>query len=301
MIDFLAKRDIIEQIIPSDATSIGVVSGVSGAWSAYTELITAANLTYPFILCGVYVYEYFLLKVVDGLQYGLMNIQVNQGAAGHEGDAGNLLAEGHGLMMFYPGTTATDNIQGYTGRTIFFEPILIPANTRISFRTSCSAAKAMRNGFYLFGYNATSFANPTQYIKELRYIRGLCPPSQGSQVWPSPGLTTVITDATTSWVYGSPVQFIASAANPILITGIVGLNTTANNPIQAQIGIGAAGSEIWMSKVGMPGFSTSAAPLGDCYLARPLFVKTGEAVSVKIAGTQHSNSLGMALKGFNLK
>lgn len=295
MIDFLAKRDIIEQIIPSDAPNTVVTSGVSGAWSAYAQVIAAASLTYPFILCGAYVYSYFSIVAADGTQVGMLNLQVATGEAASEVP----IAEGHSGLLLAPG--ANDSIGGLTGRTLFFEPILVPPTTRLSIRASASSTRALYNGVYLFGYDARYFAQPLKVADELRYIRGLCSPTQGATVWPSPGGTNVTTHATSGYVYGTPVQFIASAASPLLITGLFGYNSIGSNRIQAKIGIGAAGSEQWMSKVALPVWSVGPGPFCDCYLPRPLYVKTGEAVSVTIAGHVANKITAIALKGFALK
>ena len=294
-VDFLAKRDIMEQILPEDTFPVTRTSGVSGAWSAYGQVI--ASLANPFILCGAYISEVLTIAVADGAQAGQVNVQIVTGAVSSE----VLIAEGHGGLALYPGLTATDVVAGWTGRTIFFEPKLIPAGTRLAWRVSASSAKAVKCVMYLFGYDARYFAQPLKCVNELRYIRGCCSPTQGATVWPVPGATAVSTHAITAYAYGTPVQFIASAASPLLITGLFGSGTAnADNHPQAQIGVGAAGSEQWMSKVGIVGTVTYVGPFCDCYLPRPLYVKTGEAVSVRIAG-QANRTINVALKGFALK
>jgi len=296
MIDLLAKRDIIEQIIPHNASPAARNAGVAGAWSAYVQIIAAASLTYPFILCGAYVFEAFSLAPGDGTQVGLVNIQVATGALGSE----VLIAEGHGgLTQTAP--TLDASTSGWTGRTCFFEPILIPASTRLSYRTSVTSAKTLVTALYLVGYDARYFAQPLKEVDELRYIRGLCSPIQGATVWPSPGTTNVTTGAV-AWTYGAAVQFIASAATPLLITGLHGSAALISGIfMQAHIGIGAAGSEQWMSKVGLPVPTGYPGPFCDCYLPRPLYVKQGEAVSVQVGGAGLNKAVGIALKGFALK
>ncbi len=297
MIDLLAKRDIIEQIIPHNAASVSRPPGVAGAWSAYSQIIAAASLTYPFILCGAYVWENFGLVPGDGTQTALLNIQVAIGAAGSEVP----IAEGHGGMSLTAPTLDASTI-GWTGRTCFFEPILIPASTRIAYRTSVTSAKTMGVSIYLFGYDARYFAQPSKELDILRYVRGLYSPTQGATTWPSPGIINVTTGGA-AWTYGAAVQFIASAASDLLIVGLHGSATvvSATRYIQAHIGIGAAGSEQWMSKVGLPVPTGYPGPFCDCYLPRPLYVKQGEAVSVRIGGQETNKATGIALKGFALK
>lgn len=301
MIDFLAKRDIIETIIPINAISKIILAGTSGAWSptGWVNIITSSNLTFPFILCGAYVYEVMLVAGADGVQAATTTLLLSKGTPGHEDDAGMYIGEGVAGLTITPG--ATETVKATSATTMFFEPILIPKSTYISINASSSSAKGCSLGVYLFGYDARYFANPIEYVKELRYIRGLTAAGQGSQVWPSPGVTNVAPNASTFWTYGTPVQFIASAPNPILITGLFGTAGTANQYAQAQIGVGAAGSEVWMSQVGLPCYTSQSGPCGDCWLPRPLFVKTGEAVSVQLeANKNNTYPVGIALRGFNL-
>lgn len=304
-VDLLAKRDIIEDIIPSGAISLTQVSGVGGAWSTpYKIIITAASMTalYPagFILCGAYVFEAFTLLGGDGTQAGFLNLEVAAGPLNSEVP----IAESHGILMLAPG--ATDQISGMTGRTHFFEPILVPTATRLAFRVSTPAAKALTTSVYLFGYDARYFAQPIKAVEELRYIRGLCSPTKGATVFPSLGGTAVTTGA--AWVYGAAVAFdldIAGggtvAITPLLITGLAGYATAISNRIQAQIGIGAPGAEQWMSKVGLALAVGYPGPLIVCHLPRPLYVKTGEAVSVRIMGSLAATATNIALEAFALK
>jgi len=305
-VDFLAKRDIIEAIIPIDAVAITRISGVGGAWSSYAILITAANMNtyFPggFILCGAYVHEAFTLAGGDGIQAGFLNLEVASGAAGGEVP----IAESHGMLELAPGMN--DSITGMTGRTHWFEPILVPTNTRLAYRVSTPAAKAVNASAYLFGYDARYFGQPLKAVDELRYIRGLCSPTKGATVFPNLGGTAVTTHPTTAWLYGTAVAFdldIAGggtvAVTPLLITGLASYAVTISNRVQAKIGIGAAGSEQWMSKVGLALAVGYPGPLMDAYLPRPLYVKTGEAVSVQIAGSIANTVTNIALKGFALK
>jgi len=300
-VDFLAKRDIIEAIIPVDATSVNKTSGVSGAWGTYGILITAANMTtlFPggFILCGAYVTEIFALTGAETMQSGVLNLQVSKGDAGSE----TPVAESHGCLYVNPPQADEESAMGLTGRTHFFEPVLIPTGTRLAYRATSSVAKAFDLSVYIFGYDARYFGQPLKAMDELRYIRGLCSPTKGATVWPVGALTAVTTHATTAWLYGTAVNFEPHADSPLLITGLVGAAIVASNRVQAKIGIGAAGSEQWMSKVGLPCYLSTPGPLADCYLPRPLYVKIGEAVSVQIAGSIANTVTNIALKGFALK
>lgn len=300
MIDLLAKRDIIETVIPNMAVATPRTAGVSGAWSAYTAAITAAALATlcpgGFILCGMYVFDYFqVANAAIGTQFALVSIQVATGAAGAEVP----IAEGHGVLAIAPGATATDAIAIATGSTVFFEPQFIPASTRLAVRATNSSGQAVYLGVYLFGYDARYFGSPLKEVKELQYIRGLLAPTVGSVSYPSGAMTNVTGNAS-AWVYGAATQFIASAATDLLIVGMASVTTTGKSA-QAQIGIGAAGSEQWMSKVGLPVWSVAPGPVADSYLPRPLYVKQGEAVSVRVACNGVNIVIPIALKGFALK
>jgi hypothetical protein len=290
-IDFLLKRDVIEEIIPSNAAATSLNSGVSGAWSGWTEV--TGSTTIPFVLCGAYVMEIF--QIMDqGAQSGVLNLQVGTGASGMEA----AVAEAHGGLLLSPGGTA-QAVTGLTGRTHFFEPRLIAAGTRIAVRASATTSVAVLLALYLFGYDASSFGLPLSYVDHERYMKGLSSPAMGATCYPSPGLTAV-TSGGALWAYGSWTQFIAAAPRPILITGLVGAATAIHRAAQVKIGIGPPGSEAAMSKVGVPGRIGIPGPFGDCYLPRPLFVKPGERVAVQAAASAANLQVNIGLKGFEL-
>ena len=298
-VDLLAKRDIIETLIPNMAAPTARQAGVSGAWSAYTAAITAAALATlcpgGFILCGMYLFDYFqVANAAVGTQFALLSVQVATGAIGAEVP----IAEGHGALAIAPGATATDAVAIATGSTVFFEPQFIPASTRLAVRATNSSTQAVYLGIYLFGYDARYFGSPLKEVKELRYIRGLLAPTVGTVSYPSGAQTNVTSGA--MWVYGAPVQFIAAAATDLLIVGAASVTSTGK-AAQAQIGVGAAGSEQWMSKLGLPVWSVALGPVADSYLPRPLYVKQGEAVSVQVAANGVNIVIPIALKGFALK
>jgi hypothetical protein len=298
-VDLLAKRDILETIIPSGAAATTKAAGVSGAWSTYSQIITAANLATlcpgGFILCGAYVQEYFACKASDGGQVAQWNLQVATGASTFEVP----IAEGSNTLVASP-SDATGDVALLGGRTLFFEPVLIPASTRLAYRATTTSARAVLFGLYLFGYDARYFAQPLRAVDELRYIRGLSSLAVGTLTYPSPGVTNVTT-AGSNWGgnYGAAVQFIASAASPLLVVGMSG-GSSAGHSMQAQIGIGAAGSEQWMSMVGLPDYIAAVGSVFDSYLARPLYAKTGEAVSVRVTGIAN-HTTGVSLKVLALK
>lgn len=290
-VDSILKRDIPEEIIPNDASAKTLNSGTSGSWSAWGQI--AASTSMPFVLCGVYTMEIFQLTT-QGTQSGVLSLQIGTGGAGAE----QVVGEGHGGLLLAPGGTS-QAVTGLKGQTMFFEPILIPSGTRLSVRATNTTTVAVLLGIYLFGYDASKFGLPLSYVREERYVKGLCAPAQGAVCYPSGSLTPVTSGAGV-FVYGSWTQFIASASRPTLITGLVGATTTLHRSFQAKIGIGAAGSEVAMSKLGLPGRLGIPGPLCDAYLPRPLFVKAGERVAVQIAAAASSQTLNTGLKGFEV-
>jgi hypothetical protein len=296
-VDLLAKRDIIEVTIPGVGNKgIPQTSGVGGLWSAFTQIIAAT--TYPFILCGAYVCEVLYLTAPASVAAQL-NLRIWTGPA----LGPTLVAENVGGLIGYAAVTDPTGLVTMlqTSRTHFYEPTLIPTGTRLSMTSSCNdATNPVYIAVILFGYDARYFAQPLKYINELRYIRGLFSQVQGTTTWPSPGATAV-TSGTPAGTYGAAVQFIAAAASPLLITGAYGRNTLTAIGGRAQIGIGAPGSEQWMSLVGFPANPSFLGPLGDSNLYRPLFVKTGEAVSVRVETSTATRIINVALKGDALK
>jgi hypothetical protein len=290
----LPKRDIVEQLIPSNLPGATRLGGTSGGWSGWGQIITAANLTYDFVLCGAYVFEFISLSAA-GVASALCNYQIAKGKAFHEGDAGNLLAEDHSLMEFSTAGTLTAAL-GATGRTLKFAPVLIPAGTRLAYRTSSNTAIEMYSSLYLVGYNASQWPQVLSYPRDLeRYMHGLVAVQTG--VVPSPGQTTVTT-GTSLWAYGTPVEFIASAAQPLLVKRVVALNASILAPhTQVLIELGAAGHAVAHSKAGFPSYTAQVGPIGNAELMRSLLVLPGERVSVSAAcSLSTAQSFGLALQ-----
>ncbi|MCJ7676827.1 MAG: hypothetical protein MUO35_03805 [Anaerolineales bacterium] len=277
-------------LYPLAYKSASVNAGVSGAYGSYTNLVAKASNTIPFILCGLYAQIAYSLTT-EGTQSGLMNFQVAIGDSPDEVP----IAEGHDSMILAPGyiSGTAQSVTGLKAGTIFVEPVLIPAGTRIVYRAASNLAVAVLTSAYAFGYDARYFAQPLRVVDELRYMRGLCSPTKGATVWPAIGGTAVTSHAT-PYAYGTWVPFIDPATSPLEVTGLIALQITSNTSGQFNIGIGApGGGEIAMSRCGTPS-RIGHFLYGDCYLPRPLYVKTGESVSVQ-AATGASGGITIAL------
>lgn len=298
MINLLLKRDVIETIIPTAGVAITRLSGVSGAWSAYGELISAANLTYDFILCGAYLYER-LFSASSGLSATCCTYQVATGEAGSEVP----IAEDRTMMSLYEATVG-DGMMSFRGSTLLFPPMLIPASTRLSYRNSSDSAVAQRGSLYLVGYKATDWGLPLTYLKDsIAYMKGLAVVAKGAVCYPALGKTTVTT-GNPAWTDGAAVELVASATSPTLITGAHGVGVataTAGLCAHAKICIGSVGNEKDHSEVAFANAASQVGPLGASVLPRPLLVKTGERISVIAHGSVAAKNVGVSLQGFELK
>ncbi len=293
--NLLLKRDVIETVIPSAGVAITRVSGTAGAWSAYGELISAANLTYDFILCGAYLYER-LYSASSGLSQVVCTYQVATGAAGAEVP----IAEDRTIMVLFE-LTVGDGMTAYQGSTFDFPPQLIPAGTRLSFRSSSNTATVQRGSMYLVGYKATDWGLPLSYLADnIAFMKGLRAQAKGAVCYPAQGVTTVTT-GNPSWTNGNPVEFIASATSPTLITHVAGRGSESSLCVHPSVCIGAAGSEVAHSLVALPNAGAQLGPLGLSALMRPLFVRAGERVSVMTRGSTASKDVGISLRVSELK
>jgi len=287
----LLKRDVLEQIYPADSSGITRLSGVSDAWSDYGQII--ASLPNDFILCGAYVYSRFSLTA-EGTLVAMYSIRVAEGAGGSEVP----LFEGQGVLGLAPGGTA-QSIQGISGITILCQPQLVPSGQRLAYCASTNVATAVSLCIYLFGYNAAEWALPLSHLRDWNlFVKGLMAQTQGTKVYNQ----TVVSGSTT-WTYGTPVEYIASAANPLLIAGaaVVPGTVGAGENAQFQVCLGASGSEVGKSRFAAPAPTGALSPCGVGVLARPLFVKTGERVSVKVESKGATKNFLVGLQVYELK
>ena len=287
----LLKRDVVEQLYPADTVGITRTSGVSGAWSAYGELVDA--LPNDFILCGAYVYSQLTITT-EGSQVAMFSIRVARGAAGSEAP----LFEGQGALGISPGGTA-QTIQAISGLTIFCQPQLVPAGTCLAYAASTNVAVAVKVCIYVFGYNAAEWAAPISHLRDWSlFIKGLMSQTQGTKLYNQ----TVVSGSPT-WTYGTPVEYIASAAAPLLILGAAVAPGTigAGENAKFQVCLGGSGSEVGHSKFGAPAASSQLSPLAVCELARPLYVQAGERISVKAEAKGTTKNFLVGLRVYELK
>lgn len=307
-VDFLPKRDILEVVVPADAASIS--SGTIGnqTWSSYRQIITAANLTYDFILCGIYTTDYYSSDI-SGNNYGIVNYEVATGAIGSE----QPIADVNSFLFGSEATIGTGMIC-ITSRTIPIAPTLIPKNTRIAVRFyNNSAGMAWQCNLYLVGYKASQWAKPLTYLKDqTRYMKGLSVVgSNGTTgatvLYPQTG-TINVTAGSPAWTFGTPVEFrgpnTTAITNPTLITGAFMQPATpmaTQLSVQLQVYTGSAGNEVPQAKMGGPGAIWTIMPLQDCYLPRPTLIFPGERLSVAAECITASKVVPVLLRGIELK
>ena len=291
----MLKRDIIEHIIPEDDWSVPFISGYGGSYGSEVQII--ASTTFPFILCGAYIYEH-LWSDLTGANRTVLNIRVKTGPGG----SAVPIAESSMALMLQVISGTGLSIRGLTGHTHRFAPTLIPTGTRLSVDASCtlaaSADVAVGGAIYLVGYDAREWALPLQYLRDqIAYMKGLMVQAQSTLTYPAPGTLSLTRGGT--WVYGTAVEFVASATSPLLITGAVAGSSIVDDNAQLKIGLGA-GNGTSHSKVGFPTGGSMPGPMGTADLIRPLFVLPGERVSARVACSA-AGAVNIGLRGIALK
>lgn len=287
----IPKTDFpLQYIIPNLALG-GDRSAGNQAYSAYEQLISAANLTFDYVLCGAYVGTAFLAgSATNGNAFIRFQAQIATGAVASE----VVIAEWADQFWINKSGTTDQALIG-KNMTVFFTPKLIPNGTRLSWHLwgNLATSTAAKAGMYLFGYKASEWAKIKPYDYE-RYMKGLV--GTTTNTYPAPsgtgGGANVVTHATTAWTYGAWVNVIAANAitSPFLITGVMaGVDLTpTGGGIQAQfqIGTGAAGSEVPVDNVALSRCLTNLGQPGggNLYLKRPVWCPANTAVSLRVAG-----------------
>lgn len=295
MINLLLKRDVVETIIPNAAGAVTRVSTTAGAWSAYGEVISAADMTTlcpnGFILCGAYLYER-LYSAVSGAGYSVCTHQIATGEAASEVP----IAEDRTVGLLYE-MTVGDGMMGYKASTLLFPPTFVPTGTRLAYRVSSNTATVQRGSIYLVGYKAGDWGLPLKYLKDsIAYMKGLEVQAKSAVCYPAQGTTTVAT-GNPAWADGAEIDFVASATSPTLITSVAAYGGASAVSAHAKICING----VVQSEVGLPCASSQIGAIAQSVLPRPLLVKTGERVSVILHGTIASKNVGISLQGFELK
>lgn len=270
----------LEAFYPRNANAVSFsTAGAAWAWPAnYTQVVAAASMTANFIPHALHLLLFAQPKSNQFLR-AFYELELAKGEAGSEvalaSCAGNIVAT---VADFVGGSTIIG-----TGFTLPIAPDLVPSGTRLAVRARVSLADTdmtMNFRAYVAGYDADAPAADTTYPLDA-HLDGTHNAIQ--KLTPS-GSTTDVT-AGASWAFGSWVQFIASAANPLLLLGVVAgdSTSTSQNGHYLQFGIGAQGAEAAYGAVAVPG---RALLNGDIQLLRrPILVQAGERVALRAAST----------------
>ncbi len=277
-LDFMPKRNLVEVILPADAGPVFPNSGVGAAYGVWVQVVAASAA--PYVLCAAHIAEQF--QVPPGVpSLTTYQLEVGIGAAGFEVP----VAASASYIVGLPGFAAGIAIIA-ASKTLFFEPIVIPAGTRIAVRAWGNGAIAVLFGVYLVCYDASDYELPGELMSRPheRYMKGLTSAAQGAVCFPTAGVTAVTTaGGGFGGGYGAWVAMTAAAPNDVLVTGLVcGDSLVGAGFAQTQIGIGAAGLEVVGGKVGMA--ARTLGPVSTSLMPRPIFAKRNERIAVRTEG-----------------
>lgn len=299
----LPKRNILEKVYPRDAVAISQNSGVSGSYSTWVQVVAAT--TGEFTLCGSVLVYHFNEATANFTDDVFLHQQIGIGAAASEIPIGQIVTASSIAYTDQNPSSADISFCFYYP----IQPVVIPSGTRLAIRHASSSTHLIITGTYLIGYDTTDGYPLPKYFDTERYIRGidlnigtrLTSLSTRSFAYPDASSTTVTAGGST-WTVGSWVEFIASASNDILITGLTN-NTTGSTTRHAvaEIGIGASGFEEAVAAVALPGIAGRLGPSpGLKRLVRPLYVRKGERVVVRLKGSSASMAINIVLTGDEL-
>ena len=275
---YWAKRDGVPGIIvPQNAAAPAGTPGLSYAWGAWAPI--TAGLAFPFVLSGAFIHPGIVCLAGTAFLQHDTQWEIGQGAAGAEVP----IASGQVVRAFANPSPNTLNIainHSYTWRC---DPRIIPAGTRLAIRwTQSSAVGLLSTSSYLFGYDARAFNPIAGNIDLRRWLSGhrLSP---GTMVVPLAAGGTAVTAGGGAWVFGAWVPMM-TAARDMLVTGVSNEGGALSRYIQGEIALGAPGAEVSEEAFAFPGRLVTWNQVGTIELYRPVFVKAGEAVSLRHKG-----------------
>jgi len=271
-VDLLPKRDIIEQIVPDDATSPSWGAGGSWAFGSWIQII--ASIANDFVLTQVQLYE--VATFTSGPLLALLQMEIGVGAAASESAIATIAS---GLGGASDGTTENKTL--FTNKTHFVAPTFIAAGSRVAQRAATNLTGGVVGGIKLVGYDARDFETLRRQPRNERFLRSYLTTSQGADVDPTLGVNTV-SSAASAWGLGSWVEFVATASKPRLVKGVIASTTSASVHPTFEIGTGAGGSEITRGRVPLTGRAGLPPAPGVAYFYRPVLVKPGERIAVRV-------------------
>lgn len=266
----------IEIAYPRNADSVaaGVGTGAAAwAWSAYVQISASTAADFLPHAVHIMILPRPRTSVFFNSNY---EIEVAKGAAAAEVAIATF---GGGFGAETPEFVSSASILG-TSFTVPISSDLIPSGTRLSFRVRHSVAGTTATfsaRIYLTGYDTDAPVSDRTYPLD-EQLRGLH--NDVLKLTPS-GSTTAVTAGAAWGTYGSWVEFIASAANPLLVWGVSYGDAASISQVgqYTEVGIGAAGAEVTYARLALPGLGLLNS--GCQFLRRPLLVLAGERVTLR--------------------
>jgi len=267
----------LEAFYPRNAASAFVQSvGGVWVWSAYNTIATLGSDFVPHLV-HLLVRIRLVTTAIDGTH---LEYEVATGIAGSEVAIGRFTDAFVGSIVL-PGV----NTQAYLtfGRTLPLGPRVIPSGTRLSHRVRVSngAAFVVEMYAYLGGYDGGA-APPLDTVYALQdHLQG----DHNARTVTQPSGATLSIMGAAFPNYGPWTPVLASAPQDLLIWGAArrpSVISGGNVSMYMEIGVGAAGLEQPIGRVGFPGGASSSTNLEQLY--RPAKALQGERVAARLTG-----------------
>ena len=280
-----ARLAIGQRVIPNLATFNGFAGG-NQAWSSWAQLQAAGVLDRDFVLCGAY-HAMGVVTAASGNSFRRLYVEIGYGASGAE----VAVASFQNFGWINKSAAAETVLIGFGG-TVFVEPAVIPARSRVAVR-GWGNASGVQNSVLLFGYYRDEWEALMESPDYEEYARGAA--MYRAAISPSPAaaadLGATVTSGSSAWSYGDWVTLIAAGqvVRPVYVraihAGIGAAPTAGNTQFQIQLGVGAAGEEVPLDVVGQKTTVGVAgqSPGGAQVLWRPLYVPPNTRVAVRAA------------------
>lgn len=279
------KRDgTLEVFYPRNAGAAARNTSGLGAWvwTAYADI--AAGIASDFVPTCVHM----TIRVnpnVLGISSMIIEHEVAIGAGGAEVTF-HQWADSFAFSLTGTGPAAVLSI----GRTIPIGPQLIPAGSTIRHRVRASVAAAtayVNMHIYLGGYDGGRAPAHYSAYNLRAHLAGV----EGGQSRDVPSGAPVLVDGDAFPLYGAWVQVIDPAPADLLVWGAVRLQETITFGaihLYLDVGTGALGFEQTRGILAFPspGFGQCGY---QCFVHRPVFVKKGERVAIRITGSGIGN------------
>ena len=292
------RRDLPEIAIPIDA-EVAASNPGTAAWAqsaAFAQLVASSAAEYVTCSLGVSLRQGRTLTAngVDA-EAGLWTAHLYTGAAASEVErAARALGLAHRISITgIVDDAVTSQALAQLATQLPMYGMRIPAATRITAKTACSldGATHLKVAFtWLLVYDATLIAPARLWAwDEDEFAAGGDSYQNASKIWPATPAALNVTSSGTNWVYGSWLQVDAALDADYLIEGISMGNELSgtNASVQAQLGLGAGGSEVAQSTTYQRRLGTDRT--GGFYpFTHPFIAFKGERLAVRLKASSAS-------------